>query len=238
MTLISINGKEVDGAALLDFLQAQRRADVVHDFLVFNLMMKSAEEYKIQVTDAELQKAADEFRKSRDLVTAKETRDWMAASRLSDQEFDALVETEVKVNKLKEKVVAERVGKYWAEHGVEYDSVKISQIVVQSRSLAQELKAKLEDGETAFYRLARDHSGDTSSKDAGGYLGILRRSDLTAELQGQVFAGKKGDILGPLELGKQFILIEIHEVRKAKLEDVRPDVEEAIWQAWLEEKLS
>ena len=86
-------------------------------------------------------------------------------------------------------------------------SVNASHILVGSEKDAQSIMARLEKGEK-FEDLAKRFS-KCPSKSKGGKLGWFNKGDMVKEFEDAAFAGKKGEIVGPVktEFGYHIILI-------------------------------
>jgi peptidyl-prolyl cis-trans isomerase D len=78
-----------------------------------------------------------------------------------------------------------------------------------------------------FAAIAKEHSEDPGSKDSGGDLGWFGRGQMVAEFENAVFAGKPGDIIGPISSQFGYHIIKIEGFRP---EHQRPfeEVEEQI----------
>ena len=72
------------------------------------------------------------------------------------------------------------------------NKVHCAHILVEKLSLAQEIKAKIANGES-FANLAKQHSID-SSKKRGGDLGFFGRGMMVQEFEKAAFALEKGQV--------------------------------------------
>lgn len=86
-------------------------------------------------------------------------------------------------------------------------SVNASHILVKNEKDAQNIMARLEKGEN-FADLAKRFS-KCPSKSKGGNLGWFNKGDMVKEFEDAAFAGKKGEVVGPVktEFGYHIILI-------------------------------
>ncbi len=82
----------------------------------------------------------------------------------------------------------------------------------QALAEAQALKARLQKGED-FAKLASQVSEDTGSKPQGGDLGFFGRGRMIKEFEEAAFAGKPGDLVGPVKTSFGVHLIRIEEHR-------------------------
>lgn len=96
-------------------------------------------------------------------------------------------------------------------------------------ALAEQLAAEIKTGGD-IAELAKKHSRDAFS-DKGGYQENLPRTDLAAEFAAIIFAGKEGDVLGPLEDPAGFTVVKIVDIIPGpapSLDEVREMVEERV----------
>lgn len=83
-------------------------------------------------------------------------------------------------------------------------------ILVADRETAEDLLARLEDGES-WEDLALEYSLDTSNSSNGGDLGWFSKGDMVQPFNDAAFTGEVGSIVGPVETTFGFHLIEILE---------------------------
>lgn len=112
-------------------------------------------------------------------------------------------------------------------------------------ALAEQLVADIKAG-ADFAELAKKHSRDAFAEQ-GGLQENLPRTDLATEFASILFAGKKGEILGPLEDPAGFTVVKIAEIFPGPapaLDEVREMVEERVrtkkssvdYEKWMESK--
>ena len=105
------------------------------------------------------------------------------------------------------------------------------QAVAAARAKAEELKRRAAAGED-FGALAREHSQDETTRERGGDLGLFARGRYNPQLEDAAFAGKPGEVVGPVETDllnqKGIHLVEILDRREggvAEFEAVRPRIQ-------------
>jgi peptidyl-prolyl cis-trans isomerase D len=103
--------------------------------------------------------------------------------------------------------------------------------VAAAKARVEDLKKRIAAGED-FAALARQYSQDETTKDRGGELGFFGRGRYNPELEAAAFAGKPGDLVGPIEsdlLSQTGIdLVQIMDRRDggvADYESVRPRIQ-------------
>lgn len=87
-------------------------------------------------------------------------------------------------------------------------SVNAAHILVKTEKDADSIMARIQKGEN-FEDLAKRFSKCPSGK-KGGNLGWFNKGDMVKEFEDASFAGKKGDVVGPIktEFGYHIILIK------------------------------
>lgn len=110
-------------------------------------------------------------------------------------------------------------------------------------ALAEQLVGEIKAG-ADFAELAKKHSRDAYAE-KGGFQENLPRTDLASEFAAIIFAGKEGDVLGPLEDPAGFTLVKIvdiipgpspslNEVREMVEDRVRTKKSSAAYEKWME----
>lgn len=118
---------------------------------------------------------------------------------MSEREFKTLVRQKV----LKERVINELMLQ-----------VKVSHIFIKNEDRAKEVMDKLSKGEK-FADLAKTYSEDVKSRDSGGDLGWLGKSQLViegqplSEFDNAAFSAKVGDVVGPIKTSAGFEIIQV-----------------------------
>jgi len=90
--------------------------------------------------------------------------------------------------------------------------VHAAHILVKDEKLANDLKIQLGTDGKNFAELAKKYS-ICPSKKKGGDLGWFKRGQMVKPFEDAAFAGKKGDILGPIKTEFGWHVIKILEQR-------------------------
>ncbi|HID09734.1 MAG TPA: hypothetical protein EYP17_00330, partial [Candidatus Latescibacteria bacterium] len=98
------------------------------------------------------------------------------------------------------------------------ESVRISQISVDTEREAMEISKELEAGRS-FEELAR-------GRPESGDMGWVFRGDLPPNLEEVVFSTEVGRVSGPVKMGNEYIIIKVTDRRKVKFEDIKDDIKE------------
>ncbi len=89
--------------------------------------------------------------------------------------------------------------------------VHAAHILVKEQAKAYEILAKIKSGED-FGRLAKDYSS-CPSKSKGGDLGTFGRGQMVKKFEDAAFAGKKGEVVGPVKTEFGYHLIKIIDIQ-------------------------
>ena len=198
------------------------------------LIRQAALEAGIAVTNEEVQQAADNFRAKRDLCDEKNTQQWLARNYLSQHEWEELLEDEVIRVKLKAHLAKDKVEKYFAEQRLSFDAATISRIVVKEENVAKELRAQIIEDDADFYRLARKYSIDMLTRPAGGYVGLVRRTEMESTMEAAVFGSQPGKTVGPIKTYAGWELVKLEAIHPATLDGpLREVIQSLLFEDWL-----
>ncbi|HYP28203.1 MAG TPA: peptidylprolyl isomerase [Blastocatellia bacterium] len=236
---VSIDGEEL---ALRDVLTAAKFKGAL-SFLQHAaetiLVRREARQQGIAVSDEELQQAARDFRVANGLYKAEELNGWLAAARLSVEEWEASLLQHALARKLRDALTAHKAEPYFIANRPSFDVAFISHILVGDEDLARELLAQVMEDGADFYALAREHSTDAPTKAASGYSGQVSRRDLGAAAEAAVFAARAGEVVGPFKTSRGWRLIRVESVRQASLdEETREAIKSNLFEMWMTEQYS
>lgn len=196
---------------------------------------RKSKEIGLTAEDNELQEFADNYRIAHGLCDSSDMLALLENEGLTEDDFENFCESAVLTAKLKSYLADKRrVEEYFINNRSEFDSARISVLLVREASLAKELLIQIAEEGADFHKLARKHSVDENTKYAGGYAGVVSRRMLPAEVSAKIFAASSGDIIGPFRCEDLFQMVLVEEVTKAELNDnVKEMIREKIFGEWL-----
>lgn len=197
-TVVKIDGVAIDFAEFSRFLKLTGQFDALLErFVRDRLTALGARRAGFNVSTAEIQERADEFRRQHGLHRASDTNKYLDALRISLEEFEAFITDSVYQEKVMSAVCSDQaVEAYFKLNSPKFDSIDVSHIVLDSESKAKEMLAVLLEEPDGFEQMAREHSlADT--RQAGGRIGKLRRGSLRPEIEAKAFNAVAGELLGP-----------------------------------------
>ena len=234
---IEVNGERISLPQVMRFAKADSESRFIRNAADAVIVRQAAIAAGIGVTNEEIQKAADGFRAQRDLCDQKKTNRWLARHYLSQTEWETMLEDEIIRTKLRDVVTAGRVEKYFAEQRLTFDAATISRIVVKEENVARELRAQIVEDDADFYSLARKHSIDLSTRPAGGYAGLVRRSEMEPAMEAAVFGARAGKTVGPIKTYSGWQLLKIEAIHLATLDEpLRETIKSLLFDDWLTTK--
>lgn len=241
--LKDIVATEVDGKTISfeDILKTARSAGnlgFLKASLITLLTNDTAVAEGISVSDEDLQTAADNFRQQNDLQSASATMDWLKSYSMTEDSFEDRLRSVIFEDKLKRKVIDGQQEKYFAENSTDFQSAVISQIVLNDENLANEIISQIEDEEDDFTNLARQHSIDPVAKATGGFIGEVKRAELSPTVQAAVFGASDGSVVGPVKTDAGFHVIKVETLNDSLFnDDVKHHITNVLFNNYMNEKL-
>lgn len=141
------------------------------------------------------------------------------------------------------KITEERLQALYQQYSAnfpEIEEVRASHILVDDKSLAEDLLTQLEQG-ADFAELAREHSKDATAE-SGGQLNFFTQQDVVPEFGQAAFSIEPGNISdAPVQSDFGYHIIKVEEKRMrppAPFEQARPFLESQLRRAALDEVIS
>jgi parvulin-like peptidyl-prolyl isomerase len=224
---------------ILEQLKISRKIpEIIEQIFTRRIVKSEAERLGIKVEIPELQEAADLFRAKNRLISARITEKWLELNQLSLDEFETIVHLELLSEKLKQVVLKDKVEQHFYQHQLDFDRVAMSEVILQNKELATELYYSIKEGEISFRDVATQYITDPDLKRKGGYLGQIKRKDLSAGLRSIFSVTTYPQILKPIATAQGFHLIWVEEIVKATLEpEIYEKIQSQLFTELLREKI-
>ncbi len=237
-----VDDVEITSDDLVRYLKINEKFDqLLEDMITERLTTAEAPRMNITASDEEVQAESDTVRRTLGLHRSQDTLDFLDGIGLSVEGFERSLRDNLLRKKVIDRVCSEQVIKdFFALHSPKFESVEISQIVVNSEGKARELMAVLEEDPEEFGAMARAYSLDPETADRGGNIGLVARGGLNGEVEAKVFNGAVGQVLGPFESedGSLFELFMVTRRHKPKLdESTRKMIAKIVYDKWLDERI-
>ncbi|WP_414585560.1 peptidylprolyl isomerase [Scytonema sp. PCC 10023] len=211
---------------------------VVEGILTRKIIARAAGKAGIKVEPEELQQAADGLRLMNKLTSADATWSWLQKHSLSLDEFEELVYANVISSKLAQHLFAEKVEPFFVEHQLNYAQVVMYEVVLDDFDFAMELFYALAEGEMSFPEVAHQYIQDTETRRAGGYKGVLSRTDLKPEISAAVFAATPPQMIKPIVTSQGAHLIFVEDIILPQLDEMlRSKILSILFSEWLKQQI-
>jgi parvulin-like peptidyl-prolyl isomerase len=202
------------------------------------IVQNAARERNIGVSPEDIQTAADEFRKVNNLQRAEDTLAWLQQQELTVEEFESMIHFSVLQSKLAQHLFADQVEAYFAAHLLDYTTVALYEVILEDEDIALELFYSLKEGETTFFEVAQKYIQDPEQRRKGAYRGIVRRTELRAEISSAVFASRPPQLLKPILSANGINLIYVDEIIIPELNSkMRSEILLSLFTDWIKRKL-
>jgi len=236
-SVVKIDGNAIDLAEFVRTLKLTGQFEaLLEQFVRDRLAVLGAKKAGIQVSEAEIQERADQFRRVRGLHRASDTNKYLDAMRITLDEFEAFITASLYQEKMIRKVCDDQaVQGYFKLNSPKFDSIEVSHIVVDSEPKAKEMVAVLRDDPDSFDEMAREHS-IAETRDRGGLIGKVLRGSLRPDLESKVFNAAAGDLLGPFASADRtaFEIFRVNAKHPARLDDdTATEVRRLLREEWL-----
>ncbi len=187
-------------------------------------------------TDAELQQAADRFRRRNGLLSAQETYRWLNARHLSAVDFDEIILQQLRHAFVFFRVTETARQSFQSTPGL-WDRWMYQELYVPSESLAQELKCQhLEEGVT-FADLAHRHEPVRPANQGSGTRSCLRAM-LPQWMSEFADGATSGSVIGPLICPSGWALILVETVTPAVFDqETEAAIRKHLFQNWLSARI-
>ena len=235
-----VEGKAITKDQLYDLLVEQNGEQVLDSMISERIIELEIKKQKIKVDKKEIEQ---ELEKLKEQHGGEEGLNMIMMQYGMD--LEALKDNIAMNLKLKKligpeiDISEEEMSEYYEENKEalgEAEQVQARHILVETEEEAEEISGKLKSGED-FTELAKKHTLDEGSKEAGGDLGFFGKGVMAKEFEKSAFELKPNEISEPVKTEHGYHIIEVLEKKEAKIpsyEDVKDDIEEML----LEQKIS
>ena len=211
--------------------------DIVEQITKLKVIENTANEMAIKVETEELQQAADEIRRQKQLITADDTWKWLEKHSMTLEDFEYIVYTSVLSGKLTSYLFNDKAKSYFYENKLNYIGAAIYEVILDDEDLAWELFYSIKEGETSFNTVANQYVQDVELRRKGGYRGVLHRKDLKPEVSAAVLAAQSPQLIKPITTSKGVHLIFVEEIIEPQLNDsLKAQICVDLFYEWLKEQ--
>lgn len=195
-------GSVLDETADKDLIDNIKNS-IFDDLVMQQLMRQESKKQGVAVSKEEVDEVLVPFKESKEGEEAGSFQKFLDSMQASEEDIRNQIEISILYDKLMEKVITDvavtdaQARAYYQENQAMFKDpggVQIYHILVDSEELAQNIIAKLKQGED-FTRLAAQYSTDPGSKDGGGDVGLVNEStSFVPEFKQAALALKPGQL--------------------------------------------
>jgi foldase protein PrsA len=209
-TVAVVNGEKITRAELLEALLQQYGSTVVERLIEQKLMEQAARKRGVQITDADLNRMYESYKRQSPSVQAVE-------------EWERQVGRKTILQQLKPRLIYIKLGEQITQvSDEELEEVRASHILVRTEGVSEAVAkekiekalAELKAGKD-FAEVAKTYSEDAGSASKGGDLGFFGRGRMVKEFEQAAFAAKVGEVVGPIKSQYGYHIIKVTERKPA-----------------------
>lgn len=225
--IAEIEGKTITEAEFVEALKEKHGETVLLSLVQDKVFSAQAE--RLNISEEDIESELDKVREAYDLTEDEDFLNFLTMQGFAGEEdFRELVMQHLVV----QKVATEGVVVTEEELRAAYDAgkeIEASHILVEDLETAQELLAKINQGED-FAELAKEYSIDPGSGAMGGSLGSFERGRMVPEFEKAAFSLEIGEISEPVQsdFGYHIIKVTDRTPFEESFEDVKEDLEELL----------
>jgi parvulin-like peptidyl-prolyl isomerase len=239
MSIAALQDIDWQAAIYAEAKRSGKFAELVRGFYRHQIISTAAQELELFPTEAELQLAADKFRKDNQLETITATCQWLEANLISVEDFQEMISYQLIVTKLADRLCSERVESYFHQNSIAYMSAFIYEVMLPDWYTATEIFYAIEEGDLSFASVVERYTTDLELKRRGGYLGSVSREQLRPELAAAVFSATPPQTIEPIKTNLGVHLIRVEEIVKPKLDAVlRERIIREMFELWIAERIA
>ena len=216
---LSVNGRDVSVERVVrQALFDPRGRRFVELIVEQELLRQHARSIGLAVSTDELQRAANEMRYERGLQERDRTLEWVRAHGQTPESVEDQIELFLLRDKVASAIADTEVEEYYRAHREALEYVVLFSIRADSEAEGAALRARLDTGEP-FPVVAAEASRDAAARRAGGFVGRLRRAEMSEDIARAVFEAEVGRPFGPLRTEKGFSLFLVAARQVPTLEE-------------------
>lgn len=211
-----------------------------------------AEELDLSVTEKQVEEELSAI-KEQSFPTKAAFEEFLEKSKFTVEEVNELVELQVLVKEIQEKINSEapppsreQIEAYYeAEKEAQFttkESRDVRLIINKDKSQVEAAKKELENdsSEENWKKVAGKYSSDPTSKSKGGLQEGITEEFLQGPLKAAVFDSPTGELTGPVKFQTNYVLVEVVKLNPAKeqkLAEVKAQIESTLAQETQQEFL-
>ena len=206
------------GQALRYLKSSGKLESVVWEVRCQHVIEQELQTQQLVINPDEIDQIVMDFRLENQLTGYESFQDWLASEGIDSTTFRQRIAFNLKLEKLKATVTEPNIQEDFIERKLFLDRVVLSRLVVEERSLAQELKSQIVEDGARFEQLAQEYSV-TEDRIFNGMMGAVSRGSMPDALRSAIDEANPGDLLDPLEIQGLWYLVRLEKFLSASLDE-------------------
>jgi putative peptide maturation system protein len=237
--LVRVNHKILkvgEAVANLDFIWDDER--LVNHLIDTCIISETIEAEPVDISDAELQHAMNDFRQAHKLYTAADTYQWMQQHSMTHQKFEQLIQDKATIAKLRDRITADRVEVYFNEHRTDFDTVSMARFEIANEPDAIRACEQIRQGLVDFFEAAQQaFLASPPPQSASNVFSVVERRHLPRPLDAALVDAAPAELIGPIPTGERYAILRVLSVAPAQLDaPTRDAIAQLLFDEWLEQQ--
>ena len=228
------------GQALRYLESSGKLESVLWEVIRQHVIEQELQQQDLAISSDVIDQIVMDFRLENQLTDYESFQDWLASQEIDSTNFRQQIAFNLKLERLKTlktKVTEPNLQEYFIERKLFLDRVVLSCLVVEKRSLAQELKSQIVEDGVPFEQLVQKYS-IAEDRIFNGMMGAVSRGTMPDALRSAVDLAKPGDLLEPLEIQELWYLVRVEKFLSAALdEQLGQELQDELFEKWLDDKI-
>jgi parvulin-like peptidyl-prolyl isomerase len=191
----------------------------------------------ITCSPEESQAAIQQFCQQQKISSEAELGTWLQSRGIAPELFESIAQRPLKLEKFKQQIFGNKLESYFLKRKSALDQVIYSLIRTKDMGMAQELYFRLEDDQSSFAQLARDHSQGPEAE-TGGLVGPVELEIPHPSMARMLSISQPGQLWPPTRIGEWMIIVRLEKFMPAQLnQSTQNRLLQELFQQWLQEQL-
>lgn len=227
--IAKVGNTSITKTQLLSESEAYAGSQMLQQLITNQLITDEAKKQKITATSKEVNQALKSIEQQNHITSDAQLKKLLAQSHMTKPQLMSQLKTRVLEQKLasnKVNVTQKQIQAFYNKNKQRLATPEqraISDIIVKSKSQAQQLKQQIAKGKS-FATLAKQNSIDTSTKSKGGSMGTLAQATLQQQdpnIASAAFKLKKGQVSSPIKVSKGYELLTVTKIQPSKVPSLK-----------------
>ncbi len=232
--LVKVNESEVtENDVIIRLKNKGEYKKALVEVIELTALRQAATQQGVVISETELQEYSDKKRQELGLYSVADTERYFSNLGVNLNQWADYLENELLEIKAKEKLFTDDdVREYYESNKLLYSAVTLSRITVEDQDTAEEIITQAGEGED-FAVLAEDNSLDKATAEKGGYLGVIKRGTLPADIENRLFASEKDAVVGPFKENSNYTVYKVIDHSVDTLDDkLKDEILDGLYAYW------